>query len=442
GTGTTGTGTTGAGRRLDRRTFRLLFVLLVLAGGMLRIGYVVIAKTDDPLVGDQIYYSAQAVSFANGSGFEHPYRAGEYAADHVPLTALAMVPVSWSDTNHIVPQRLAMAIYGTAVVAGLGVLARLLLGRRPALLAAGIAAVYANLWMNDGLVMAETLAAGTVVAALIATYRYRLAPTPVLAGLAGGAVGFAGLARAELLLLGPLVVAPMVLLVGRHRDRSAIGTVRHLVIAGAAAVLVISPWVVRNQVRFEESTWMSTQDGLTLLGANCPEAYAGDGLGFWILQCADRVDVPAGADQSEVSATYRRAAIDFIGDNLERLPVVTAARLGRGLSLWRVDGMVELNTGEGREPWASRIGLVQYWMLAPLAVAGFARWPSTRPRWPLLVTAGLSVALIAVAYGIPRFRIAAEVVIVIGAAAAIDSLLFRLRATTGTGPPVPPTIAT
>lgn len=417
------------GETLDRRRFRLLFALIVLTAGLIRVGYVVVAKADDPLVGDQIYYSAQAVAVADGRGFEHPY-TGEYAADHVPLTALALAPVSWSDDHHILPQRLAMAIYGTGVVAAIGLLARSLLGRRTGLLAVGLAAIYANLWMNDGLVMAETLAAATIVLTLLAAYRYDRRPSWVVAVAAGSAVGLAGLARAELLLLGPAVIAPMILAVGRRtvRGESRIDLRQrlvHLVLAGTAACFVIAPWAIRNQVRFDESTWMSTQDGLTLLGANCPESYSGDGIGFWILQCADRIAVAPGADQSEVSATYRRAAVDFIGDNLDRAPVVVAARLGRGLSVWRTDAMTNLNTGEGREPWASRIGLWQYWTLVPVAVFGFRKWRGQQPRWPLVVTAGLSVLLIVGTYGIPRFRIAAEVVIVIGAAAGIDALWRR-----------------
>ena len=198
-------------------------------------------------------------------------------------------------------------------------------------------------------------------------------------------------------------------------------------------MLVLAPWVVRNQVRFEETTVISTQDGLTLIGANCPDSYFGPGKGFWALQCTDLVDVPPDADQSERSALYRDYAFDFIAENRGEIPGVVAARVGRGLSIWDTSGTTWLNTGEGREKWASNIGLWQYWILTPLAVWGWWRWPSRQPRWPALVTAGLSVLVIAVFYGIPRFRIPAEVVIVLGAAITVESLgssLFaRLRRT-------------
>ncbi len=413
---------------MSRAAFRWWFALIVVAAGAWRVLYVLSAKYDEPVVGDQIYYSAQAVTIANGSGFNEPFIPGEYAADHAPLTAVALAPVSWSNTDPYLAQRLAMAVYGTAVVAGVGVLARWLFDRWIALFAAGIAAVYANLWMNDGLMMSETFAAAGVVAVLLAVYVYDLRRTAWLAVTAGALVGLAGLARAELLLLGPLVVAPMAL-IDRSDDESVptARRVQHLLLAGAAAVLVIAPWVGRNLVRFEETTLLSTQDGLTLIGANCPTTYQGPGIGFWDLNCADLVELPEGLDQSQRSQRYRDAAFDYIGDHLDRVPAVLAARLGRGLSVWDTETMIEFNTNEGREPWASRIGLWQYWLLVPLAAYGWWRWPSRQARWPLLVTASLSVVVILAFYGIPRFRIPAEIAIVLGAAVAVDAIVQRVR---------------
>jgi 4-amino-4-deoxy-L-arabinose transferase-like glycosyltransferase len=408
---------------LDRRTFRILFLAVVVVAGLLRVAYVLAAKRGEPVVGDQIYYSAQAVRLADGQWFADPFRPGRFAADHPPLTALALAPVSWSDDDPFLAQRLAMAVYGTGVVVGIGLLVRSLGSRRAALIATALAAVYGALWMNDALMMSETFAAGAVVGVLLAVYAYRRRRDPWLAVAVGLAVGLAGLARAELLLLGPLLAIPLTL----RRDGTVLRRrLLHLALAGGAAAAVVAPWVIRNQVRFEESTWMSTQDGLTLLGANCPESYSGPGKGFWILQCADRVEVPADADQSQRSRRYREAALDYVGDHVSTLPSVVAARLGRGLSLWQTEQMIFLNTGEGRETWASRIGLWQYRILLPLAAYGIWRWPARGPRWPLVTTATLGVLVIVALYGIPRFRIPTEVAIVVGAAMALDDLAARL----------------
>ncbi|RLE21971.1 MAG: hypothetical protein DRJ50_08390 [Actinobacteria bacterium] len=410
---------------LDRRTFRIAFAVTVALAGVLRIAYVVLAKRDEDVVGDQLHYFAQAATIADGRWFEHPWVPGTPSALHAPFTALALSPVSWVDQNLIFTQRLTMAVYGTVVVAGIGLLARVLFSRWVALVATIIAAVYANLWMNDGLIMSETFAAAGVVAVLLAVYAYDSRPNRTRALLIGLAIGLAGLARAELLLLGVIVVIPLTL---RSEDRTWRVRVGDLAVAGGVALMVISPWIIRNQVRFDEPTLMSTQDGLTLLGSNCPETYGGSALGFWFIDCALSVDgqIPEGADESVRSTFYRSEAIDFIGDNVDRIPVVVAARVGRGLSVWRPEQMIFYNTGEGRETWASRIGLWQYWVLAPLAGYGLWLWPSRRPRWPLVTTGALSLVMIVAFYGIPRFRIPAEIGIVICASVALVTLGQRL----------------
>ncbi len=406
-----------AEQTMSRRTFRWTFALIVAAGAVWRILYVLVAKRGEPLAGDQIYYSAQAVTIANGNWFADPFVPDAFAADHAPLTALALAPASWNDDNPFLAQRLLMALYGVAVVVGVGVLARWLFGRGIALVATALAAIYANLWMNDGLLMSETLAAGGVVAFLLAAYVYDLRPSVRWAAAVGAVLGLAGLARAELLLLGLIVVVPLALTPRRQTPWST--RLGQLCVAGAVTVAALAPWLVRNAVRFEESTLISSQDGLTLLGANCADTYRGPGKGFWSLQCAEAIEVPSDADQSERSAIYRDVAIDFVREHTGDIPGVVAARLGRGLSVWQTEGMVYLNAGEGRESWASRIGLWQYWILLPLAAWGWWRWPSAQVRWPALVTAGLSVLVIIAFYGIPRFRIPAEIAIVLGAAVTL-----------------------
>lgn len=409
--------------RLSRDRFRWSFAACVVAAALLRIVCVLVVKLGDEPVGDELYYSAQAAVIANGDGFAYPFPPGGFAADHAPLTAAALAPVSWSDSDPVLPQRLLMALYGTAVVAGVGLLARFLFGRRVAVVAAALAAVYGAFWLNDVVMMSETFATAGVLAILGAGYAYGERPTPRRAAVMGAAIGVAGLARAELLVLGAAVAAVMIVAsraVGRRR-------VAHLALAGAVSVMVIAPWVIRNQIRFEESTLISTQDGLTVLGANCPGSYRGDFKGFWAIECTELVDVPEGADQSVQSALYREYGFDYIGAHLDEVPGVVAARLGRGLSVWRVDQMTEINTTEGRARWASWVATVQFWLLAPLAFAGLRMWPSSRPRWPVVTAIGFAVLTLALVYGIPRFRVAGEIGVVLGAAVAIEHLLTARR---------------
>ena len=411
----------------ERRAFRRRYVAIVAAGAVLRLLYLLAVKSDDVPVGDEIYYSAQAVVIANGDGFSYPFPPGGPAANHAPLTAAVLASVSWVDDSAVFAQRALMSMLGVGVVAGIGFLARQLLDRRATLIATAIAAAYAGLWLNDGVLMAETLAAVGVVALLTGVYIYRGRSTAGIAGSIGVAIAFAGLARAELLVLGGLIAALMFVSVARRDDTGGARAVGHVAIAAAVSLAVIAPWVIHNQMRFEESTYMSTQDGLTLIGTNCPAAYDGAFVGFWAIECADLVEVPDGADQSVASALYREYALDYLGDHVGELPGVVAARLGRGLSVWRVGQMADFNATEGRPTWGSWVAAAQFWLLVPLAAIGFLRWRTSQLRWPLLVTIGFVVMLMAALYGIPRFRLPAEIALVIGAACGLDGLLSRRR---------------
>lgn len=386
----------------------LALAILCIALGI-RLAYVLLANLHDPPVGDGIYYSAQAEVIAAGGGFTAPFGGGP-AADHPPMTALILALPSLLPGDNVLEQRLVMAILGVVAVGSIGLLARDLAGARAGLAAAAIAAVYPGLWVNDGLLMSETPTAIATAALLLVTIRWRRGETAAWA--VGVVTGLAVMTRAELALLAVLVLTPSILRAPvasiRPRWRSA-GA-----IAGATA-LVLAPWTVANLIRFEEPVLISTNDGLTLRGANCDNTY-GPGLGFWNLDCVP----PAAGDQSEVSATYRRQAMAYARDHLDRLPVVVAARLGRVWSLWRPNDMVWLNQGEDREPWASRAALWSYWALAPVSAVGIRALRSRgRPIWPLLATVVAVSATAAAFYGLARFRLPAEVAMVASGGVAV-----------------------
>ncbi|MEP1125942.1 MAG: hypothetical protein ABJH68_18835 [Ilumatobacter sp.] len=418
---------------MSQSAYRRCLGGVLAAAAVFRIGYVLAVKGDDPLVGDEGYYHAQAVVIANGQWFENPFPPGGFAADHVPLTALWLSLVSWVDDRSILAQRLLMASTGVFVVGAVAVLARIVLGRRASLGAAAIAGGYGAFWLNDVVLMSETLATGAVVAVLCCAYVYRERRSWRWAAALGVAVGVAGLARAELLVLGALVAIGMTLLDrgGRAGRPDVSGppspSVRwtHLALAGVVSLAVLAPWVIRNQVRFDESTIMSTQDGLTVLGANCPPAYRGDFVGFWAIECAETVEVDDGADQSVRSAAYRAAGLDYAVEHADELPAVALARVGRGVHLFRPDQMTRINELEGRARWASWIATVQFWLLAPIALSGLTRWASPMPRWPLIVTVGFTLVLFAAVYGIPRLRVPLDVAFVLAAAAAVDGWWSR-----------------
>lgn len=405
-----------------RRFWWGLGVICVAAAG-LRFGYVAVAKPNQELLGDQIYYSAQARTIAEGHWFDDPYHPGHPAADHPPLTALMMAPAAAVAPGSVMAERYLMAAYGVAVVALLGLLGRKVAGDRVGLVAALLAAFYPGLWVNDALVMSETITAGALAVAMLATYWFADKPSWRRAGAMGLATGLAVLARAELVLLLPLVIVPVAWWARRDGDRATPRTRLSLgAVAIAGALIVQTPWVVYNLTRFDQPVFFSTNDGLTWIGANCPDTYYGGGVGFWSLNCglAGMETVPPDADQSVRSAHLRSLGTSYLRDHVGRLPVVVAARLGRGLGVWQPDQMVYLNRGEGREGKVSWAATIAYWVLAPLAVVGAVLLHRRRTMiWPLVALGVISVLVTAAFYGIARFRLPAELSIVVLGAVAL-----------------------
>ena len=198
-----------------------------------------------------------------------------------PVAAIVAAPASFlpgGRGDHLFGQRIIMCAVGAAVVVLVGYLAREVAGRKVGLTAAVLAAVYPGLWINDGLVMAESLTVLGVTGLLYTAARYRRGPTARLAAWLGVWIAFATLARAESLLLVPLVVLPLLWV--SHptwRDR-----VVRTMVAGLVTVVILAPWVGANLVRFEEPVLLSHGDGLVLIGSNNDAVYDGGGLGFWL----------------------------------------------------------------------------------------------------------------------------------------------------------------
>jgi len=449
---------------------RVLLVIVAVAFGI-RVAYVAVAKAGPcPLVfadgtrfgsypskclrGDELFYNSEANYVADGHGFNeplssftHPGQTGPHpAADHPPLTVLVLTPVAWlADRaplswvikeplhDHVREDRYTMVLLGTLLVGLVGLIGRRVGGEVVGLVAAAIAALSPNIWVNDGLVMSETLTALTVVGTMLAALWWRDRPSWRRATVVGVMCGLATLARIEFLLLVPLlaiVVACSLPIPWAARGKQALVTV-------AVAGLVIAPWVGFNLARFHDPTFVSTNDGLTLAGANCDSMYHGSAIGFWTLQsCADN---PPPGDQSQVAAALRRRGLSYIKHHLTRVPLVVLARVGRTWSLFRPLDMVSLNTGEDREEAVSRLGLVAYYPTLLFAIAGAVVLWRRRARaflWILVVPAIIVTINTMVTYGLTRFRAGAEPSLALLAAVGIVEVVGTIRRRRGSVAPV------
>jgi 4-amino-4-deoxy-L-arabinose transferase-like glycosyltransferase len=440
--------------------FTRWLLVIALVGLGVRVAYVAFAKSDtcqirrgtelvatypsECVLGDQLFYNAEANRVAEGRGFveplwdvSHPGDKAPPAADHPPLTVMVLAPVSWLVDHqplrgligdelgtHVREHRYTMALLGTLLVVLIGLLGRRVGGDSVGLLAAAIAALSPNIWVNDGLIMSETVTSIVVVGVLwLAVTNIEKSSTLRIAAL-GALCGLAALARAELLLFVPLIALPIALRAQPRWTRAAL--------AVAASLLVIAPWVGYNLARFDEPTFISTNDGLALSASNCDPVYYGAGTGLTSYDAAAHcVDDPSPpGDQSEVAKVYRERAFDYARHHLARAPVVALARVGRTWSVYRPLDMIEYNRGEGRETWVTRLGLAVYYPTVIAAAAGAVLLWRRRERWKdwVLLTPAIVVTIsTALTYGQTRFRAAAEPSLAVLAAVAVVAAVHVLR---------------
>lgn len=437
-------GATTAGDSLseaERRRFRVGLLAITAAAAVWRLGYLVAIKIDDALLlNDSLYYSIQAGRNSEGDWFREGL-SDLPGAEHGPLTSLYLTPWSVGGGDNVGRQRLAMTLVGIFTVALIGLLGRRLGGPAVGLVAAALAAVYPNLWINDSLVMSESLAVLLVTLALLAALRAHDRPRWPDGVLLGVLVGLAALTRSELALLAPLFAGLMWwrsdVTEADHRRRRWLPAVAVL----AASLATVTPWLAYNMVRFERPVLMSTNDGTTLLGANCDRTYRDD-VGGWDIRCLAPVPTDETVDASVRSSARRELAVDYIGDHAERLPLVVVARLGRIIDVYGLESLVALDAGEEKAESAVWAGIVMWWVLAPLAVAGWLtlRRDGRSERWwllPLPVTVLVATILF---YGAHRIRAPAEPVVVVAAATGLVALargVGRSRRTDGSRSQIP-----
>lgn len=444
----------GEGALTDRGWAWALGAICLLALAV-RLVYIFGWQDIDEVGGDAYYYHATANLLAEGEGFVHPYYWDQGVrapgADHPPGYTVVLAVPSLLGFDTIRSHQVTTALIGAATVALIGVLARRLGGRGVGLLAAGFAAVYPNLWLNDASVMSESLAMLVGVGFSLAAYWAWEQPSMYRLGVVGATLGLAALVRAEALMLLALVVVPLcVWVAGLNGWRERL---QRLGVATAAMALVVAPWIVPNLLRFEHPATFSTQLGPTLEVANCDAVYYGDWVGGWTSSCASglrsgpdgevwryrggdpvepRPEVSDPYDRSELDAVTREVSLEYIGDNRSRLSFVLWARFGRTWGLYAPNQQLQIDAfTDSRPNEAARVGLVLYYLTVAAAVAGVvALRRKGMPSFPLTAWIVNVAITVVVFYGTTRFRAPAEPALVVLGAVGTGWIFTVLRSRT------------
>jgi 4-amino-4-deoxy-L-arabinose transferase-like glycosyltransferase len=312
-----------------RRPQRFWWWLVAVCAAALavRLTYVLGWRTPWTVIGDPYYYHHGANLLADGEGYVHPYQFLLFGvrlpgADHPPGFMTVLAGFSWLGLRSYFQHQVISCLIGAAGVAAMGAAGRRIAGERVGLIVAAMAAVSPNLFYFDAMVVSESMVVGTTALILLAAYRWWDRPTTRSALVFGLVIGVAALVRSEAVLLGPLIAVPLLWWRSRRADReraAGTGGVRwlpQLAVAGAAAAVVVAPWVGYNMARFSEPVTLSAQFDQTLGTANCETVYFGDRVGYWSLACIQATEHLVGEGDAsaqgkgfrEIAFRYARAA--------------------------------------------------------------------------------------------------------------------------------------
>ena len=176
---------------------------------------------------------------------------------------------------------------------------------------------------------------------------------------------------------------------------------------------------------------ITTNQGTTIVGANCLQTYSGSRLGGFSHGCwlASGV-LPGIADEHNALARSRalqRVGTTYASDHASRLPTVAVARIARGWGVYATGDALDYDIVEDRNPSWQRAAYYVHWVLVPLALAGAVLLPRRSwRRWVVALAPVVSTTLVFVLfYGSTRFRSGGEPSIALFAAAGVVGLAAR-----------------
>jgi hypothetical protein len=216
-------------------------------------------------------------------------------------------------------------------------------------------------------------------------------------------LGLATLTRTEALLLIALLAVPSL-----RRPVPRAGA--RIAACVAACALVLAPWVARNAIVFHKLMLAGNYDTV-VAAANCHETYYGHDIGWWSIDCLRRARTRRQLLIGDASPT---PGLRYARAHPARAVLVAAVRVLRTFSFFQP---LRIGRNEPRRRWFDVLGLVMYYPLLALAAIGVAR--AAWPWWLLLAPVATAVVVAATGWGNARFRIGADVAIVLLAALAV-----------------------
>jgi 4-amino-4-deoxy-L-arabinose transferase-like glycosyltransferase len=420
---------------MSRRSFNLALGAIILVALAVRVFAAFEVNSIVPQ-SDAADFDRHAISLADGDGYPEPLDVlggGDASAFRPPLYPFALAAVylvSGTDdqSSRWLAGRLEQAVIGTLIVALIALVALQLWGRRPALIAAAIGAVYPPLILAGTSLLTEPLFTALLLAGVAALLRYRAADHRARWLVAAGAcAGLASLTRGNgiaiilIFALGAWVVRP-------RWSWRALAAPAALV---ACAALVVVPWTIRNAVELDAFVPVTDQTGVAIGGQynDLAKDTGWSWVGPW--QVPEYSSLYAGEPLGEVELGRELTSrgVDYAIDHPGSVPSVAFNNALRLLSLKDPVDFERASAPVVGEPRGlAEASVYSFWVLALFAIAGaFSPLARRLPAfvWAIVPLLVISIVLVA---GSARYRAPLEPVFILLAAAAVEwALSSRAR---------------
>ena len=396
-------------------------VLGAMAAGVAAVLLYVLATRSHALAGDELWYDETARFWADGDLWWNTTPFGEpHATAWKPPLYPALVGTLYAIVGEDADRVAFVQSLLAAVTVGLTWLfARRLFGPTAAVVAAWVVALFPLAFEYYGLLFPEALAIPLTLLAI--SMFIEREPTPKRALAVGAVIGLCLLVRPTSAFLFAGALAAYIVATGWRRG--AVLTAMTVV----AAVVVVSPWTIRNYVEFDGLIPISVQDGAVYGTFNQQSA---DDHFTWRAILKDPPDFLRNVEQEDNEADLRSDMQSFAVDNIKENPSwLPQAFFWNGIvRFWDIRkpatavGEVEF---QGRSRSVRWVGLAMYYLLLPLAA--LALWRLRHRRALVIPVAALAIgaSVVFMVLGGTRYRAPLEPLLVIVAASLVASATTR-----------------
>jgi 4-amino-4-deoxy-L-arabinose transferase-like glycosyltransferase len=416
---------------------RLAVAGLFLSAFLLRLMHLQQLRAHDPFFGLPSVDPRLYHEWAQAIGGDFLGSAPFFMAPLYPYTLALLYAVTGPD---LLAARLLNCLLGALTCVLVWRLAREFFDRRVALLAGALIALYSMLIFYEGSLLAENLIVPLTLGVVLTSVWALDDPRVARWLLAGAVLGLSATARQNLLLYAPLLLGWMA-----WSLRGRVAPMRRLGLAAgyaAGIALLVLPVTLRNLVVTGDAALIATSGGSNFYSGNNPEANGA-------YRIPSRFPRTQSDDAAEQAAIYHATAEREEGRPLSASQA-SAYWFGQGLAFIRDHPGAWLrlewrklrrfwNAGEiwnnrsyelTREfSWVLRLPLVNFGLLAPLALLGLGLTARDwRGLFPLHAMIAVTLATALALFVLSRYRVPVVPLLAVFAAAAAVRLVEDARA--------------